>query len=230
MKKRKRILFIILLLLPAVAFFLYTADYYHANDTAAEALRSDSVRIEQTAYGWFFDGPDDKNALIFYPGAKVEETAYAPLLHEIAAQGMDVLLVRMPFNLAVFGMNAADGIMSQYEYTNWYIGGHSLGGAVAANYAAERDLAGVILLASYPTKEVDEPILILYGSEDGVLNRARLDAAPQFGSVEEVVIEGGNHAGFGEYGNQKGDGVSAIPAGEQRQIAVRAILAWLPGR
>ena len=71
-------------------------------------------------------------------------------------------------------MNTSDGVMAQYEYDRWYIGGHSLGGAVAANYAAVYDLDGVILLASYPIRDVDEPMLIICGSEDGVLNQKRL--------------------------------------------------------
>jgi hypothetical protein len=32
---------------------------------------------------------------------------------------------------------------------------------------------------------------------------------------KEVCIEGGNHAQFGSYGAQKGDGTAAIPAEEQ---------------
>ena len=216
-----------LFLLPVPVFLLYTAGCYHAADTAVRALESDSVQVEKTTYGWFFDGSGDDCALVFYPGAKVEETAYAPLLHSLAAQGVDVFLVKMPFHLAVFGMNAADGILARYEYEYRFIGGHSLGGAVAANYASSHDLDGVILLASYPTRTLDEPMLILYGSEDGVLNRGRLEAAPQFGTVEEIEITGGNHAGFGEYGAQKGDGPAVITSEEQQKTAADAILLWL---
>ena len=157
----------------------------------------------------------------------MEETAYAPLLHELAANGVDVCLVRMPFHLAFFGMNTADGIMAQYEYDCWYIGGHSLGGAIAANYAAAHDLDGVILLAAYPTRDVDEPMLIICGSEDGVVNQERLAEADRFGTVEEVIIPGGNHAGFGDYGPQAGDRAAAISAQEQQQAAADAVLAWI---
>ena len=117
--------------------------------------------------------------------------------------------------------------MEQYEYAHWYIGGHSLGGAMAANYAAAHSLDGVILLASYPTKAVDEPMLILYGANDGVLNQKRVEAADSFGTVKEIVIEGGNHAYFGDYGPQRGDGAAAITPKEQQQTAADAIEAWI---
>lgn len=97
-------------------------------NSAYAALKSDdTVTVTQTAYGWFFDGPSETDALIFYPGGKVEETAYAPLLHALAERGMDCCLVSMPFRLAVFGVNKADQVMAQYDYAHWYIGGHSLG-------------------------------------------------------------------------------------------------------
>ncbi len=229
-RRKKRIRRIVpagVLLLLLLAAFLYCSDYYPAADTALKALESDGVLVEQTEYGWFFDGPAADRALIFYPGGKVEETAYAPLLHKLAANGVDVCLARMPFHLAVFGMNTADGIMARYGYGSWYIGGHSLGGAIAANYAAVHDLDGVILLAAYPTRDVEEPMLMIYGTEDGVVNRERLAAARQFGTVEEVVIRGGNHAGFGDYGRQSGDGEAGIPAEEQQQAAADAVLAWI---
>ena len=218
----------IVLLLLAAAFFVYTARYYHAADSAAAALVSDDVVVEKTDFGWRFDGPADDTALIFYPGGKVEETAYAPLLHRMAANGLDVFLVRMPFHLAIFGKNAADKVIAQYDYVNWYIGGHSLGGVMAVFYASDHDLDGVILLSAYPTNAIDEPMLILYGSEDGVLDVERVKASSQFGAVEEYVIVGGNHALFGNYGEQKGDGVPSVSGEEQQEEAVEAISAWLP--
>ncbi len=228
MKKRK--LWLVpasLTLLIILAFFIYVSDYYPASDKALKALESDSVSVEQTEYGWLFDGPAVDRCLIFYPGAKVDEVAYAPLLHGLAANGMDVCLVRMPFHMAFFGMNTADSIMPQYEYDCWYIGGHSLGGVVAVNYAAVHDLDGIVLLASYPTRDVDEPMLIICGSEDGIVNRERLAAASRFGTVEEVDIQGGNHAGYGDYGRQHGDKAAAITAEEQQQATVDAILTWI---
>ena len=225
--KRRRFWALAALALLVLACVLWTADYYRAGEAAQRALVSDAVRVEETDFGWLFDGPAEDAALIFYPGGKVEETAYAPLLHRLAAEGPDVFLVRMPLHLAVLKGNAADEILARYDYARWIIGGHSLGGAVAANYAASHEMDGVILLAAYPTHALDEPILLIVGSEDGVVSRERLDAASQFSTVESCVIEGGNHAGFGDYGAQKGDGAATLSPEEQQAATVQAVLAWL---
>ncbi len=214
-----------------IAFLIYTGQYYHAEESACTALESDeSVIVTQKKYGWFFDGPSETDALIFYPGGKVEETAYAPLLHRLAGQGMDICLVRMPFRLAVLGASKADQVMAQHDYEHWYIGGHSLGGAMAASYAATHSLqlSGVFMLAAYPTKPLADNMkaLIIYGSEDGVLNRSKLEEAIRYlpDSGEVYVIEGGNHAQFGNYGIQSGDGNAVISPKEQQQRTVEWIL------
>lgn len=213
-----------------IAFLIYAEIYYQADQTALDALKSDAaVTVTETDYGWFFDGPSDSDALVFYPGGKVEETAYAPLLHSLADKGMDVCLVRMPFRLAVFGANKADGVMEQYSYENWYIGGHSLGGAMAANYAADHSdqLKGLIMFAAYPTKELNNlQVLSIYGSEDGVLNREKYADGKTFfpEQTAEYVIEGGNHAQFGNYGEQSGDGTAAISAEKQQELTVDYII------
>ena len=135
-------------------------------------------------------------------------------------------LVDMLFHMAFFGMNRAEEIMQEYNYEAWYLGGHSLGGAMAANFAADYvedhtdGIRGLLLLAAYPTKDLstsDMSVVTIYGSEDGVLNMDKIVAGrelmPQ--DYKEVCIEGGNHAQFGSYGAQKGDGTAAIPAEEQ---------------
>ena len=225
--KRTRWIVLVILIIAALAWILYTSDYYRADETAQRAMESEDIRITGTDFGWYFDGPSETEALIFYPGGKVEETAYAPLLGRLAENGIDVCLVKMPFHLAVFGVNAAERVMKQYSYDEWYIGGHSLGGAMAASFAAKHELDGVLLLAAYPTKLLEEPMLLLYGSEDSVLNRDRVSNASEYGEVEEHVLDGGNHAQFGNYGPQKGDGAAGITAGEQQEETVRLILEWM---
>ena len=232
MKKKLRwIIPVSLILVLVCAFLIYTGIYYHADETAVAALESDgSVFVTRTEYGWMFDGPSDENVLVFYPGAKVEETAYAPLAHRLAGEGMDVCLVEMPFRLAFFASGKAQDVLAQYDYPNRYIGGHSLGGAMAANYAADHGetLSGVILLAAYPTKELDDDLLLLSirGSEDGVLNLEKVEAGRRFSPrrTEELVIEGGNHAQFGNYGIQSGDGDASITWEEQQKAAADFIL------
>lgn len=224
------------LLALAAAFWLYTADYYRADEAAKAALASDgAVTVSRTDYGWLFDGPSGERALIFYPGAKVEEIAYAPLLHRIAAEGIDVCLVEMPFRLAVLAPNRADRVMETEEYANWYIGGHSLGGAVAANYASDHGekLRGLVLLASYATHPLDPElqVLLVVGSEDGVVNRAKLEAGMQYLPADAVfyTIPGGNHAQFGSYGPQRGDGEAWISP-EEQWAETAAVLARLTDR
>ena len=231
MKKKRWIVPLGLILLLAVAFGVYVSSYYRADETALAALDSDeAVQVSRQDYGWFFDGPSADTALIFYPGAKVEETAYAPFLHALAAEGMDVMLVKMPFRLAVFGVDRADAILAACDYEHWYLGGHSLGGAMAAEYAARHGeaLTGLVLCAAYPTAPLDDTLveIQLYGSEDGVLNFERLEQGRQYAPPEafEIVLAGGNHAQFGSYGVQRGDGEAAISAREQQAQAVEAIL------
>ena len=230
-ERRRWILPVIVLILAGIAFLVYTQQYYHADESASCSLESDeTVKVVQTDYGWLFDGPSETDAIIFYPGAKVEETAYAPLLHCLAGQGMDACLVKMPFRLAFFGVNKADHVMKQYDYEHWYIGGHSLGGAMAADYASEHcsELCGVYMLAAYPAKALDEktPAAIIYGSEDGILNRNMLTDAKQYlpDGSREYVIQGGNHAQFGNYGKQDGDGIAGISSDDQQHSTVELIL------
>ena len=225
------VLITVVVLILIVGFGLYTSQYYRADADAIEVLQrgSDRVTITLTDYGWFFDGPSEDSALIFYPGAKVEETAYAPLLHRIAEGQMDVCLVKMPFHLAVFDRNAAEKVIPQYDYEKWYIGGHSLGGAMAALHASDRGdfYKGIFLFASYPSKPLPENMkeILLVGSEDGVIRWEKVQKAREYSSKDytEHIIEGGNHAQFGSYGRQKGDGRALISARMQINESVEVI-------
>ena len=234
MKKRRALLIAAVLVLLAAAFFIYTGIYYHADASAAAALSSDeTVTVVETGFGWLFDGPSEDCALVFYPGGKVEETAYAPFLHRMAAEGMDVFLLKLPLRLAVLSPNRAAAVMEHYSYGRWYVGGHSLGGAIAANFAASHGdaLEGVILLAAYPTKALPADLteILLVGSEDGVVRWEKIEAGRQYApeSFTEAVIEGGNHAQFGNYGAQRGDGTPSLTAEEQQAEAVRIITETL---
>lgn len=231
MKNKKRIIPVLILFLAVLGSGLYVSDYYHADQTALEALSSDaSVLVEKTDGGWVFDGPSGTRALVFYPGAKVETAAYAPLARELAREGMDVYLLEMPFHLAFLDIGAAGRVLDSASYEEWYVGGHSLGGAMAADYAAENGdrLAGLILLAAYPTKELDADLteVLLYGSEDKVVNREKIREGEAYApdSCFEYEIPGGNHAQFGSYGVQKGDGRALISEEDQQKETVRLIL------
>ena len=158
--------------------------------------------------------------MIFYPGGKVEAEAYAILLKGIQDAGIRVFLVEMPFNLAVFDANAAISIMEDNPMIeHWYVGGHSLGGAMASQFAernAEK-LDGLILLAAYPLNDAMDRVLILSGTEDKVVDHRMLDG------FEVHWIKGGNHANFAHYGAQKGDGEALIDKDEQ----IKMTQAWI---
>ena len=210
-----------------VAFLVYASTYSRATSRAQAALAgSDTVRVTATQNGYLFDGPGTQDALVFYPGGKVQCEAYAAQLEAIAERGTDVFLVRMPLNFAFLNMNAADAIINSndYHYDHWYVGGHSLGGAMAAVYAADHtgELDGLVVLAAYPTKS----LLSVYGSEDGQVDKLRSHADLRPDDYTELVIEGGNHAQFGDYGAQDGDGTATISTEEQQELAADAVAAF----
>ena len=240
MKKRTRIILSVclaILFVFGVGGYAYVSDYYHADETALEAMayQTDSVRVEQDGDVIWFVPEDPTAGLIFYPGGKVEYTAYAPLLRACAENGILCALVRMPGNLAVLNANAADGLQQEHpEITTWYIAGHSLGGAMASNYAAahDEDYDGLILLAAYSTKDLTGTplrVLSVYGSEDGVMNRESYEKNRSNlpSDTTEVVLDGGCHAQFGSYGAQDGDGVPTITGEEQVRQTAEAITAFI---
>lgn len=236
MRRKKRVIIpVISFLFIVIVCICYVNDYYHTDENVQEYLQTkDSVLVTEMPDGLYLDGPRDETALIFYPGAKVEYTAYLPLLSELADQGIDCFLIKMPCNLAIFGQNKAKKIMDSYEYDHWYLSGHSLGGAMAASYASGHleSLNGLVLLAAYPTKSLKSDsfsVLSLYGSEDGVLNMEKVEEGNSYMPADyaEICIEGGNHAQFGNYGEQKGDHAADISQEEQQAQTVEAILNML---
>jgi hypothetical protein len=216
------------LVILAGGFCIYTLDYYRADGTAVSALAATDITVESRGSDIIFHPVTNKDlstGLVFYPGGKVEYTAYAPLLEQLAREGLTCVLVKMPFNLAVFDINAADHVYGLLpEIGHWYIGGHSLGGAMASSYIGKNasKVDGLILLGAYPVNQAALPTLVVYGSEDVKLDKSKL------ADVKNVVeIAGGNHAHFGNYGEQAGDGTATLPREDQQAQAVAVILAFI---
>ena len=217
-----------------VAFAVYLADYYRYDEGAIAVFSpEENISVSTLNNGNVVFEPKDATAgFIFYPGGKVDHNAYQPLMAELARNGVLCVLVEMPFNLAVFDINAADGIQTQYPYIkNWYIGGHSLGGSMAASYISNHsdDYDGLILLGSYSTEDLsskDIDVISIYGSEDRVLNREKYDENKSNLPTDftEIIIDGGCHANFGLYGPQDGDGTPTISSSEQIFITVENIM------
>ena len=228
------------LLAVVVGCGLYLRDYYPAGEAALTALEPDA-EVTVLADGnttAFVPKNGAEVGFVFYPGGKVEHTAYAPLLRQLAEKGVLCVLVEMPFRLAVLDQNAAKEIPGQYpEVENWCMAGHSLGGSMAASFAAENTawVDGLILLAAYSTEDLRETglrVLSAYGSEDGVLDLENYEEyrrnLPE--SVSETVIDGGNHACFGSYGPQDGDGTPRITAEQQMKETAELLVDFFRGR
>lgn len=238
-----------------IIFAVYLNIYYHG-DVNVQDYQAGAENIyglsQQDVYemgtdigerkmtkGLWIQNPDtaNENLIIFYPGAKVEHTAYLPMFYELAEHGVDVYIVEMPGKLAFFGMEKAASIMSTYQYDNYYLAGHSLGGAMGASFAADYiqnsdQLKGMIFLAAYPTASLNKDgfkTLSIYGSEDLVLSMDKVEAGRQYMPEDytEVCIDGGNHAQFGDYGLQKGDGTAKISREEQQDQTVELILEFI---
>ena len=143
------------------------------------------------------------------------------------------IVPKMTMNLAIMEPNAAEGLRESCPLIDrWYIGGHSLGGYAASGYGADNDFEGVLLLASYPSKDLsDMKVLSIYGSEDEVLNMETYEEGRKYFPEDSVefIIEGGNHAQFGDYGLQDGDGTALISPEEQLNITSELILDWING-
>lgn len=230
----------ILLLMSAVGFFLFASSYYTAQAYAKENIPSDSdVTVENGKELVFEPTSNKKNiGFIFYQGAKVEAEAYAPLAKEIAKQGYTVIIPHLPLKMAIFSPDRADKVIRNHpEIDTWLIGGHSLGGVTASDYASRHEkISALVLLASYPGSHTDlsetsVDILSISASRDEVADAKSIQAAKS--SMPEnakfIEIEGGNHAGFGDYGKQKGDGKATISNEEQMMQTSAAIVELIEG-
>ena len=231
---RKRVFLAAAVLLAALLTggYHYLNDSYPADPAAAAALEeSGEVTVTVSEDLVIFRPEKAEAGLIFYPGGKVDHLAYAPVLRLLAQEGIACVLTGMPFDLAVLDMDAARDARARLpEIDRWYLGGHSLGGAMAAAHAADcpGEYEGLVLLAAYSTKDLSSSnmkVISLYGNEDKILNmeqylanRSNLPA-----DTVEMVLDGGNHARFGAYGPQDGDGIATVSPGEQRAWAVELI-------
>ena len=243
-KSKKKALKYVLIVCSAVLIILlacgiYLNDYYHADTEAIDTLMDQNeIEVQKNEQGNLVFYPQTARAgFIFYPGGKVEYTAYGPLMKSLASKGILCVLVEMPFHLAVFDVNAADGIQEQYpQIEKWYIGGHSLGGSMAASYLEKNadQFDGLILLASYSTADLSETelqVFSVYGSEDQVLNLEKYESNKENlpSDFEEFLLEGGCHAYFGAYGAQEGDGMPKLTNIEQIQMTTEAIAEFVFG-
>jgi hypothetical protein len=206
-------------------------------DEAITALDSDE-NVTVNSEKWYTFTPKNITptvGFIFYPGGRVDPRSYAPSAKAIAEAGFLVIIVPMPLNLAVTGVNKANQVIEEFpSIQKWAIGGHSLGGAMAAQYLASNpsDIDGLIFWASYPAQNlsaINIPVLSISGTLDGLstpekieVSRSNLPITTQW-----VAIEGANHAQFGYYGDQSGDNVATLTRTEQQTQIINVTQKFL---
>lgn len=233
--KKKKIAFIvfplILFSISIIFFYIWSMDFYRPSSNALSALNGNQ-EVTVTKGDFIEFSPANiktSTGFIFYPGGKVDPVSYAPLCNKIAKMGYKVIIVPMPLNLAIFGKDKAKKIQNDNpDIKNWAIGGHSLGGVSAADYAYNNPatIKALILYASYPQQKNDFSdrnikVLSIWGTLDGVADISKIKGSDKYfpGDAAFVDIDGGNHGQFGSYGFQKGDNVSKISEEEQQNTA-----------
>jgi len=237
-KKLAGIIVLAVVLIAAIGFLVYVSDYYRADSSALAALNStDSYTVINNDDSITFTPKNNKTTtgVIIYPGGKVQPEAYSVLASKIAENGYTAIIVKMPFNLAFFGANKADDVIAQNpQIKTWVIGGHSLGGVFASDYALNNQdrIQGVIYLASYPSADASNATfkaLSIRGSLDNLTtaqdiekNKNKFPANTTF-----ITIDGGNHYNNGNYGAQAGDNPSTISRDQQQEQTINAIIAFL---
>jgi hypothetical protein len=230
---------LIVLVLAGAGFVLWASSALGPSQQALAALNSANGVTVSVQPDWIVFNPEGSQpatGFIFYPGGRVDYRSYSPLLNRIAAQGYKVVLVQMPLNLAVFGVDKAADVMQAYpEVKAWAIGGHSLGGSMAAQFVTNHFNAvqGLVFWASYPagslTARFDFKALSISGSNDGLSTPAAIKDSRILlpDTATFVVISGGDHAQFGSYGDQPGDNPATISPEEQWQQTVTATVSLL---
>lgn len=239
--KTKRLLWLIpltLLILLVVGFLAWTTLFAAA--PMPEAVQDVQASTSLAGKNWLVFQPAGATAstgLILYPGGLVDARAYAPAARQIAEAGYLVVIVPMPFKLAFFDAGRATEVMQAFPaIKQWALGGHSLGGAMAAQFAYQHpdQVAGLALWAAYPAANnslADRALRVvsIFGTRDGLATGAKIDASRPLlpADTQFVAIEGGNHAQFGWYGKQSGDNDATISRAEQQSQVIAATVGLL---
>ena len=234
--KRIALGLVVVVALIVVGFVAWAETPLGPSPEAITALQSDANVTVTTDNFITFQPVNLKpsTAFIFYPGGRVDYRSYAAPLRAIAEQGYLVVLVPVRLNLAFFDINAAEPVFAAHpEITRWVVGGHSLGGVAASLFAGKHsEVSGLVFWASYPAddsiKDSDLRVLSIYGTKD-MAGMSKFDETASLNPADTqyVVIDGGNHAQFGNYGAQPGDNEATISRAEQQSQIVEAVVSFL---
>jgi len=243
MKKRVKIFLgiIVAFIVILISGFVFLSQYSPATESEIDfVLNNEDGFLYEENKSYISLSPAEPLGIniIFYPGGNVDEKAYIPMFAELAKEGIGIYIIKMPFRLAVFNINGADEVLqvikSLSQNDKIYLSGHSLGGAMISVYASRNPgvFDGLILLGAYSTSDISQTglkVLSIAGTEDMVLSRENFEKYMNNLPSDAVVleIEGGNHAYFGNYGEQKGDGVATISRKKQQEVTINAILDFI---
>ncbi|MBC1423639.1 alpha/beta hydrolase [Listeria seeligeri] len=227
---------IVLLGLMVWGYLYFNSEPSNVAENAANSTKTVDVLEENNILVFTPRKTDAGMSVILYPGAFIDGLSYAPLAKELASNGYKTYIVEMPLNLAVFGKNRAADIIDEAPDEKFVIGGHSLGGVMSSRFAHdnEDEIQGVFFLASYPDekgslKNASFPAISITATNDKVLNKDSYNESKKYLPKDTtfVSIEGGNHAQFGSYGTQHGDGKATISGTEQTEQVANAMISWL---
>jgi len=230
---------VVILILAVGGFVVWAQDAMGPEKEALIALEAEgnvNVTVEEDAIIFTPVDVEPETGLIFYPGARVDYRSYARPLRQIASRGFLVVSVRAPLNMMFLDPNRADQVIAQYpDIKHWAVGGHSLGGAMAAQYASKHTdvVEGLVLWASYPASNNDLSdsglqALSAYGKLDMAgtepFEKSRERMPPD---TLWLVIDNGNHSQFGDYGLQPGDAELAMKDFHQQALTVAGTVELL---
>jgi len=219
-----------------IGFLIWASNPLGPMDIVDEIINQSETKVIEDKE-FYRIGEMSKTGLIYYPGARVHPKSYIPLGIDLAGEEITTFISKMSLNFAVFSPNKAlEIIRNNPEIKEWFIAGHSLGGAMAAKVVYENPgrFKGLILNASYPAennslKDKNIKVMSIYAEKDGLATVDKIDNSKNYlpSDTEFVFIEGGNHAQFGYYGPQNGDLEAEISRKEQFEIVVKEITEFI---
>jgi pimeloyl-ACP methyl ester carboxylesterase len=215
-----------------------------ATPTATSATRSEKGVRFSDRLGWYElipvrEDPSGESikpttGLVFVPGARVDSRAYAHILHPLAEAGYLVTVLKEPFGLAIIDADHGRKVLDLHPgIAHWVVGGHSLGGSVAASLADnDHRVEGLVLFASYPGDPIirnDLKVLSISGTADGLTTPADIEAsrAKLLPNTSFVAVNGAVHSSFGDYGDQPGDGAATVERSAAQAEISAATLALM---
>jgi pimeloyl-ACP methyl ester carboxylesterase len=248
-RRRRRPLRIVLLSLGALVavavlgFLTWSSIVMGPDPEALARVDADpAVAVERTDTAIVLTPTDDAGTdldgvgLVFVPGAKVDAASYEATLAPLVEEGASVVITRPILNLAFFDLRSLESFTAQADGVDeWLVGGHSLGGVKACQWGEDPEVAGLVLFGSYCANDLSAsglPVLSVSGSEDGLSTPEKVAAASDQlpADARFVEIDGSNHADFGWYGPQPGDGTATISHEEADAQIAEALLAFASER